>query len=103
MTDFPISGFTAPGLESVRDAFEANFNETDELGAGFAVYHRGELVASLLGGWADRQKTTPWGADTLVPVYSTTKGIAAFVLASLVDTLPDGYETPVATVWPEFA
>ena len=58
MTDFPISGFTAPGLESVRDAFEANFNETDELGAGFAVYHRGELVASLLGGW-DQSRLTP--------------------------------------------
>ncbi|MCA8899570.1 MAG: esterase, partial [Hyphomonas sp.] len=54
-----ISGVTAPGLEGVRDAFEANFREMDELGAGFAVIHRGELVASLTGGWADRQKTHP--------------------------------------------
>ena len=103
MTDFPISGFTAPGLEGVRAVFEANFREMDELGAGFAVYHKGELVASLRGGWADRQKTMPWNTETLVPVYSTTKGIAAFVLAALVARLPAGYETPVAEVWPEFA
>ena len=98
-----ISGVTAPGLEGVRDAFEANFREMDELGAGFAVIHRGELVASLTGGWADRQKTHPWEANTLVPVYSTTKGISALVLAALIDQLPGGYETPVADVWPEFA
>lgn len=103
MSEYPISGFTADGFENVRDVFEENFRSADELGAGFAVYHHGELVASLLGGWADRQKTRPWDGKTLVPVYSTTKGIAAFVLAALVDRLDDGYETPVAEVWPEFA
>ncbi|MCA8900144.1 MAG: beta-lactamase family protein [Hyphomonas sp.] len=102
-TDIPISGFTAPGLEAVRDAFAANFRDMDELGAGFAVIHRGKLVASLLGGWADRGRTREWAADTIVPVYSTTKGISALVVASLVDRLPAGYETPVADVWPEFA
>ncbi|MEZ5998545.1 MAG: serine hydrolase domain-containing protein [Hyphomonas sp.] len=99
----PISGLVAPGLDGVRDVFEANFREMDELGAGFAVLHHGKPVISLIGGWADRAKTRPWEADTLVPVYSTTKGIAALVIASLVDQLPAGYETPVADVWPEFA
>lgn len=103
MNDFPVSGHTAPGFEPVRDAFAANFADGEELGAGFAVIRGGDMVVSLRGGWADRKRTTAWTADTLVPVYSTTKGIAALVLAHLVDRLPAGYETAVADVWPEFA
>ena len=103
MSDFPISGHTDPAFSAVREVFEANFADGEELGAGFAVYKDDELVVSLVGGWADRQKTSPWNDRTLVPVYSTTKGIAALVLATLVERLPAGYETPVSEVWPEFA
>lgn len=103
MTDFPISGFVAPGFEPVREAFEANFAEDKELGAGFAAYLDGERIIDLHGGFADRQKQTPWDAATIVPVYSTTKPIAALVLAHVIDALPAGYETPVADLWPEFA
>ena len=102
MTDFPISGFVAPGFEPVRDAFEANFAEDKELGAGFAAYLDGELILDLHGGFADRRKEIPWTDKTIVPVYSTTKPIAALTLASVIDALPGGYETPVADVWPEF-
>ncbi len=103
MTDFPISGFTAPGFEPVQDAFEANFSEDKELGAGFAAYLDGTLIVDLKGGYADRKKEQAWTDETIVPVYSTTKPIAALVLASIIDALPAGYETPVAAVWPEFA
>lgn len=103
MTDFPISGFVAPGYEPVRDAFEANFDEDTELGAGFAAYLDGQLIVDLQGGFADRQKQKAWDAATIVPVYSTTKPIAALVLAHVIDALPAGYETPVADLWPEFA
>ncbi|MEL7033485.1 MAG: serine hydrolase domain-containing protein [Pseudomonadota bacterium] len=102
MTDIPISGFTAPGFEPVQEAFEDNFNEDKELGAGFSVYLDGELIVDLRGGFADRRKQTRWDERTIVPVYSTTKPIAALVLASVIETLPAGYETPVADVWPEF-
>ncbi len=102
MTDIPITGFTAPGFEPVREAFEANFAEDTELGAGFAVYLDGELVVNLIGGFADRRKEQAWTDTTIVPVYSTTKPIAALVLASIIDALPAGYETPVADLWPEF-
>ncbi|MFT5932573.1 MAG: CubicO group peptidase (beta-lactamase class C family), partial [Hyphomonas sp.] len=44
-----------------------------------------------------------WDARTLVPVYSTTKGVSALVLAALVVELDEGYETPVSVIWPEFA
>jgi len=103
MTDDPISGFTAPGFELVREAFEANFAEDKELGAGFAAYLDGDLVVDLRGGFADRQKTRAWHDHTIVPVYSTTKPIAALTLAHVIDAIPAGYETPVADLWPEFA
>lgn len=102
MTDFPISGFTAPGFEPVQEAFEANFAEDKELGAGFAAYLDGTLIVDLKGGYADRKKQNAWTNETIVPVYSTTKPIAALVLASVIEALPAGYETPVADVWPEF-
>lgn len=102
MTDFHISGFTAPGFEPVQETFEANFAEDQELGAGFSVFLDGELIVDLHGGFADRRKEKPWDDRTIVPVYSTTKPIAALVLASLIDALPAGYETPVADLWPDF-
>ena len=100
--NFPISGHVAPGFEPVREAFEANFDEDAELGAGFAALIDGVCVVDLHGGWADREKTHAWDAQTIVPIYSTTKPIAALVLAHVIDALPAGYETPVAEVWPEF-
>ena len=102
MTDHPISGFTAPGFEPVQDAFEANFSEDKELGAGFAAFLDGELIVDLKGGYADRGKTTEWSDKTIVPIYSTTKPIAALTLASVIDALPAGYDTPVIDLWPEF-
>lgn len=99
----PVTGHTSAGFDPVRDAFAANFQGDGELGAGFAVMLDGDVIVDLLGGWADRQKTREWDAGTLVPVYSTTKGISALVLAALVADLEAGYETPVAEIWPEFA
>lgn len=102
MTDFPISGHVSPGFEPVKEAFEANFDEGQELGAGFSAIIEGEIIVDLHGGWADRAKSKIWDANTIVPVYSTTKPIAALVLAKVINALPQGYETPVADIWPEF-
>jgi CubicO group peptidase (beta-lactamase class C family) len=45
----------------------------------------GEVVVDLWGGWADRDQTRAWTEDTIVPVYSTSKGISALVMALLFD------------------
>lgn len=103
MTDLPISGHVNTGFEPVREAFEANFAEDKELGAGFSAIIDGTIVVDLIGGWADRKQTQLWTSETIVPVYSTTKPIAALVLASFIDQLPAGYETLVADIWPDFA
>ncbi len=99
----PINGFAAPGFEAVQAAFADNFARGEDHGAGFAVILDGEVIVDLHGGWADRAATRPWDAATIVPVYSTTKGISALILAMATEALPAGYETPVSEVWPEFA
>ncbi|MDQ0464858.1 CubicO group peptidase (beta-lactamase class C family) [Caulobacter ginsengisoli] len=101
----PIQGTVAPGFEAVRAAFEANFlreGDYQELGAALAVYHRGALVADLWGGWADRARTRPWRRDSLINVWSATKGAVAVAVARLVDTGLLTYEDRVADHWPEF-
>lgn len=98
-----MQGFVAPGFEPVQDAFAANFSAGEELGAGFAAYLDGELIINLMGGWCDRQNSRVWNESTLVPIYSTTKPIAALTLAHIIDKLDLGYETPVADIWAEFA
>jgi CubicO group peptidase (beta-lactamase class C family) len=96
-------GSVAPGFEKVADAFAQNFEDGLELGASFAVLVDGKTVVELWGGYADRGKQRLWDRDTLTPVYSTTKGIAALVVARLVDQGALFYDAPVADVWPEFA
>lgn len=96
-------GSVAPGFEKVAEAFALNFEDGLELGASFAAIVDGETVAELWGGYADRNKQRLWDADTLTPVYSTTKGVAALVIARLVDNGALDYEAPVADVWPELA
>ncbi|WP_339746136.1 serine hydrolase domain-containing protein [uncultured Maricaulis sp.] len=98
-----LEGHVAAGFEPVAEAFLANWADQDEIGAGFAVRLDGELVVDIHAGWADRKKTRLWQADTLVPVYSTGKAVAALVIARLVDRGLLDYDAPVADFWPEFA
>ena len=49
----------------------------------FAVYYKGERVVHLAGGYADVEAKVPWDMDTLSQIHSSTKGIAAIVLAML--------------------
>jgi CubicO group peptidase (beta-lactamase class C family) len=95
-----VEGFVAPGFERVRDAFTAGL--ADELGACFAVVRDGDVVIDLRGGWANRDRTRPWTRETIAPVYSTTKGVSALVMAMLVDRGLMDYEAPVAALWPDF-
>lgn len=97
-----IHGTVAPGFQPVREVFAGHFASGRELGAGFAVERDGQVLVDLWAGWADRAQTRPFAANTLTPVYSTTKPIAGLVVARLVDQGVLDYDTPVAAYWPEF-
>lgn len=98
-----LHGHVAAGFEPVAEAFLANWSEFDEIGAGFSLRHEGQTVLDIHAGWADRKQTRDWQADTLVPVYSTGKAVAALIIAKLVDKGLLDYDAPVADYWPEFA
>jgi CubicO group peptidase (beta-lactamase class C family) len=70
-------------------------------GAAVCVYHRGECVVDLWGGYKDGEDTL-WSQDTMAPSFSTTKGVAATLLHIYADRGLIDYDAPVATYWPEF-
>ena len=97
-----ISGWVAPGFEAVHDVFQANFDAGFEVGAAFGAYHRGRKVVDLWGGVADARTEKPWEEDSLVLVYSTTKGVVAMCANRLAQQGAIDVEAPVTTYWPEF-
>jgi CubicO group peptidase (beta-lactamase class C family) len=96
-----VHGTVAPGFERVKRAFEENFTRRKELGAACAVYVHGEKVVDLWGGM--RNAREPWEEDTLVLVFSTTKGMAATALAVAHAKSLFDLDERVAKYWPEFA
>jgi CubicO group peptidase (beta-lactamase class C family) len=96
-------GYVSAGWESVYDVFAHNLESGDDIGAGCAVYHRGQLVVDLVGGWRDRKHEQPYTADTLQLVFSCTKGITSLAVAMCVDRGLLRYDAPVSQYWPEFA
>jgi CubicO group peptidase (beta-lactamase class C family) len=98
-----IGGSVAPGFEEVREEFRRNFADRDELGAAVAAYVSGEKVVDLWGGYRDRHRQERWEEDTLVLVYSTSKGMSAIAVALAHSRGLLDYDERVATYWPEFA
>lgn len=96
-----IEGHVAPGFEAVAQAFRSNFVERADPGAAFAVWRGDECLVDLRGGIADEGR--PWRADTLMPVFSGTKGLVAACALVLVDRGLLSLDRPVADYWPEFA
>lgn len=98
-----IGGEVAPGFEPVRRAFEQAFARHGETGAACTVVQHGRTVVSLRGGHTDDADTRRWQPDTMLLVYSLTKGMTGLAAALAVSRGLFAYEQPVADVWPEFA
>jgi CubicO group peptidase (beta-lactamase class C family) len=101
--EIPIEGECDPRFLAVKHAFAENFVSRNELGAALCVILDGRTVIDLWGGHVDKLRTRPWASDTLVNVYSTTKGVAALCAHRLVDEGKLELDAPVARYWPAFA
>jgi len=100
---FGIQGHVSPGFEAVREAFVQNFIRRRELGGACCAFYRGQKVVDLWGGIRNKRTGEPWEQDTMVLVYSATKGLAAMTMAIAHSRGWLDYEQPVCRYWPEFA
>jgi CubicO group peptidase (beta-lactamase class C family) len=98
-----IHGHVEPRFAAVREAFAQSFTLHGEQGAALAIQLGDRLVVDLWGGLASRAEHKPWQRDTLVNVYSTTKGWAALCAHHLIDAGRVELDAPLARYWPEFA
>jgi CubicO group peptidase (beta-lactamase class C family) len=96
-----LDGELHPSFERVSHCLQEVI-EANPGGAAVCVYHRGEKVVDLWGGFSNAQGR-PWVADTMSPSFSTTKGMASTLLHVMVDRGLLDYDDRVAKHWPEFA
>jgi CubicO group peptidase (beta-lactamase class C family) len=96
-----IDGYVHPDFSRVASAFGHQLRRTSG-GAAVAVYHRGELVVDLWGGYRTGGGD-PWQRDTMAMCFSTTKGLTSTALHLLADRGLVDYDDRVAEYWPEFA
>jgi len=92
-------------VDRLTQAFTAIVGEkpsgTFSGGASLAVWHDGEPLVSLHAGEASSGKT--WIASTPCLIWSASKGVAAACTLHALQENRVPLETPVTTVWPEFA
>jgi CubicO group peptidase (beta-lactamase class C family) len=98
-----VQGLVSPGFEPVREAFAENFARRNEAGAACCIYYRGDKVVDIWGGVRNKQTGEPWERDTMVIVYSATKGLAAMAIALAHSRGWIDYDARVCEYWPEFA
>lgn len=90
-----------PQLAAVKAVFERNFAEREELGASVSIWQHGQEILSLSAGFCEKGNRRQWTADTLVPVWSATKGLASACALTALDNAGRALDEPVASLWPK--
>jgi CubicO group peptidase (beta-lactamase class C family) len=92
--------------EELRDRldplFRENFEKHGELGAAVSVWQNGKPVVELHGGFCDAGREKPWTADTVVLVWSATKGIGSACVLHALQQQNIELNRRVAEFWPKF-
>jgi len=89
--------------QRLEPLFQENFQKFGELGAAVSVWQNEKPILDLYGGFRDARREKPWTADTLVLVWSATKGIGSACLLHVLQEHNIDIKQWVAEVWPEFA
>lgn len=95
-------GAAREACQKVRQAFEQNFSEHGEVGAGVSVWMDGAEVCFHTGGHVDAARQQPWEEDTLILVWSATKAMAAACALHALQEARRSPLEPVVAFWPEF-
>jgi CubicO group peptidase (beta-lactamase class C family) len=98
-----VEGYCDSKFLEVRDLFQKSFDSGFEFGAAIAIEVEGEMVIDLWGGRVSKNSKELWKKDTIVNVFSTTKGIAAICFLKLLEEGSVNLDDPVSKHWPEFS
>jgi CubicO group peptidase (beta-lactamase class C family) len=96
-----IEGVVDPRFETVREVLAEVVAGSPGTGSAVAVWHDGDWVVDLWGGYADAGRTRPWVRDSIVMPYSVTKPFAAVCVLVLADRCLVALDAPMASYWPE--
>src|SRR5436853_7626373 len=83
--------------------FRESFGKFGELGAAISVWQNGKELLELHGGFREARREQPWTGDTLVLIWSATKGLGSACLLHVLQEHKIDIERRVGEFWPEFA
>jgi len=89
--------------ERLKPLFRENFERFGELGAAVSIWQNGKPVVDLFAGFCDVRHEKPWESDTLVLIWSATKGIGSACVLHVLQEHGIEIGRRVAEFWPEFA
>src|SRR6266566_3687440 len=90
-------------LQRLKPLFHENFEKFGELGAAVSIWQNGKPIVDLYGGFRDARREKPWSKDTLVLIWSATKGIGSACVLHVLQEYKIDIGRRVAEFWPEFA
>src|SRR6266576_3318001 len=88
--------------QRLKPLFQENFDKRGELGAAVSVWQNGKPIVDLYGGFRDAGREKLWTADTIVLVWSATKGIGRACVLHALQQRKIELNQRVAEFWPEF-
>jgi len=96
-----INGYCEEKYSPVKKIFESYFLKQEEIGASFAIYKEGKPLIDLWGGFKNKDNQK-WEENTIVNVFSTTKGLYEIIVCILIDLNILDLEKPVSYYWNAF-
>jgi len=96
-----INGYCEEKYIPVKKIFESYFLKQEEIGASFAIYKEGKPLIDLHGGLKNKNNKN-WDENTIVNVFSATKGIYEIIVSILIDQNILDLEKSVSYYWDAF-
>ncbi len=96
-----INGYCGDKYNTVKKIFESYFLKQEEIGASFAIYKEGKPLIDLYGGFKNKNNKN-WEENTIVNVFSATKGIYEIIVSILIDQNILDIEKSVSYYWDAF-
>src|SRR5215471_21663218 len=100
---FPIMQLNADELRTrLEPVFKENFETFGELGAAISVWQNGKPILDLHGGFRDARRERVWSEDTIVLIWSATKGLGSACLLHVLQEHKIDIKRRAEEFWPEF-